>query len=125
MAQFQVPQFIETEDKIVGPLTLRQSLYLSGAGLILFLSFFILKTFLWFILAAFIGTAAALMAFVKFNGQPMHKAIFAMLNYAWRPRFYLWKSPLVQSGLPRADSAGSPRVKKLRQKKFPQFPRNR
>ena len=118
MAQFQVPQFIETEDKIVGPLTLRQSLYLAAAGLILFLSFFILKTFLWFILAAFIGTAAALMAFVKFNGQPMHKAIFAMLNYAWHPRFYLWKSPLVQPSSPRADSAGSPRVEEIEAEKI-------
>src|SRR3989344_7465605 len=116
MAQFQVPQFIETEDKIVGPLTLRQSLYLAGAGLILFLSFFILKTFLWFILAAFIGTAAALMAFVKFNGQPMHKAIFAMLNYAWHPRFYLWKSPLVQPSSPRVEEIEAEKISPISKK---------
>ena len=30
--QFQVPQFIETEDKVVGPLTLRQFMYIAGAG---------------------------------------------------------------------------------------------
>ena len=32
--QFQVPQFIEVEDKIFGPLTFRQAVYLvGGAGL--------------------------------------------------------------------------------------------
>lgn len=103
MAQFQVPQFIETEDKIVGPLTLRQALYIAAAGLIGFLTFFILKTFLWIILMAIVGTIATLMAFVKFNGQPMHKALIAMLNYVWRPRFYLWKSPTVRPSSPQKE----------------------
>ena len=47
--QFQVPQFIETEDKIVGPLTLRQFLYIGAAGLLSFLLFFVLKIWFWFI----------------------------------------------------------------------------
>ena len=32
MAQYQVPQFIEIEDKIFGPLTLKQFIYLAGGG---------------------------------------------------------------------------------------------
>ena len=38
--QFQVPQFIDVENKIIGPLSLRQFLYLAGAGLISFMLFF-------------------------------------------------------------------------------------
>ncbi|TSC80302.1 MAG: hypothetical protein G01um101429_152 [Parcubacteria group bacterium Gr01-1014_29] len=32
MQQFQVPQFIEVEDKIFGPLTTKQFFYLLGGG---------------------------------------------------------------------------------------------
>lgn len=93
MAQFQIPQFIEIEDKIVGPLTLRQFIYLAAAGLFGFLLFFIFKIWLWFITVVFLGTIAAILAFVKYNGQPMHKIIFSAFKYFWRPKFYLWQQP--------------------------------
>lgn len=91
--QFQVPQFIETEDKIVGPLTLRQFLYIGVASLISFFLFFALKTFLWFMVTAILGTIAAIFAFIKYNGQPMHRIVFSALKYIWQPRFYLWQTP--------------------------------
>jgi len=39
--QYQVPQFIEVEDRIIGPLTLKQFLYLAFAGAILFVLWFL------------------------------------------------------------------------------------
>lgn len=89
--QFQVPQFIETEDKIVGPLTLRQFLYIGAAGLLSFLLFFVLKIWLWFMITAVFGTLASALAFIKYNGRPMHVIILSALKYLWQPRFYLWK----------------------------------
>jgi hypothetical protein len=89
--QFQVPQFIETEDKIIGPLTLKQFLYLAAAGVIVFLLFWILKTWLWFIAAAILGTAAAALAFIKYNGRPLTVILTAALNYLWKPRSFIWK----------------------------------
>ena len=89
--QFQVPQFIETEDKIVGPLTLRQFLYIGAAGLLSFLLFFVLKIWFWFMITAILGTLTSALAFIKYNGRPMHVIILSAFKYLWQPRFYLWK----------------------------------
>lgn len=91
MAQFQVPQFIETEDKIIGPLTLKQFLYLAAAGAVSFLSFFVLNTFLWLIITAFFGIVAAALAFIKYNGRPLPMIAFSAFKYLWNPKKYLWQ----------------------------------
>ncbi|MBI4119753.1 MAG: PrgI family protein [Parcubacteria group bacterium] len=91
MAQFQVPQFIETEDKIVGPLTLKQFLYLAAAGGIAFLLFFFVKLWLWLIFAAIFGFIAAMFAFIRINGQPLATILYRALKYYWQPRLYLWQ----------------------------------
>jgi len=44
--QYQVPQFIEIEDKIFGPLTLKQFLYLAGGGGLCLLFFTLLPLYL-------------------------------------------------------------------------------
>ncbi len=88
---FQVPQFIETEDKIIGPLTLRQFLYFALAGGLVFMLFFLLNFGVWLIFAFFIITAAASFAFIKINGRPLSAAAISALNFYWKPRFYLWQ----------------------------------
>lgn len=100
--QFQVPQFIETEDKIVGPLTLKQFLYLGIAGLISFMFFFVFRIWLWLIITAFLGIIAASLAFIKYNGRPLINVLFAALKYSWNPHLYLWKSAqeIAQKQLP-------------------------
>lgn len=96
MAQYQVPQFIETEDKIVGPFTLRQFLYIAVAGLISFMLFFVFKLFVWLIFTALISSIAAAFAFVKYNGRPLTTMLFSAFKYLWHPRLYLWKSQAAQ-----------------------------
>ena len=76
--RFQVPQFIETETKIVGPFTLKQFLWLTGGVLIIFMLNFILP-FGWLILVALpIGALSLALAFLKINGMPF----FNYLVYA-------------------------------------------
>lgn len=96
MAQFQVPQFIETEDKIVGPLTIRQFLYLAAAAAIAFLLFFFVELWLWLIFAAIFGFIAALFAFVKVNGRSFEKIILVAFKYYWGPRLYLWQRKKIE-----------------------------
>jgi len=93
MAQFQVPQFIETEDKIVGPLTLRQFIYIGVAGLLSFFLFFLLKTWIWVVFSTSLFALASILAFIKINGQPMYIIVAYALKYFWQPRFYLWQKP--------------------------------
>jgi hypothetical protein len=89
--QFQVPQFIETEDKIIGPLTLKQFVYITiGAGISFFL-FFYFNLFLWIFSIVIINTFTISLAFVKINGIPLPKIVGAAIGYFWKPKFYLWK----------------------------------
>lgn len=89
--QFQIPQFIDVENKIVGPLTMKQFLYLAAAGGISFITFFLFQTFLWFLITAIFLTIAAALAFIKYNGQPLPKIIFYAFGFFWKPKLYIWK----------------------------------
>lgn len=91
MAQFQVPQFIDTEPKIVGPLTIRQFIYIGVAGLVIFMLFFVLKAFFFFIAAALVGVVALAFAFGRYNGRPFTVFIKNALFYLWQPKLYLWQ----------------------------------
>lgn len=89
--QFQVPQFIETEDTIVGPLTLKQFLYVGLSAIFCFLLFFILQVWLWLIIAAVLMVTSAAFAFIKINGRPMNVFARAAFGYVWSPRLYTLK----------------------------------
>ncbi len=89
--QFQIPQFIDVESKIVGPLTMTQFLYLAAAGGISFITFFLFQTFLWFLITAVSLAIAAALAFIKYNGQPLPKIIFYAFGFFWKPKLYIWK----------------------------------
>lgn len=92
MQQFQVPQFITVEDRIIGPLTLKQFLYLLGAASVGLVGWFWLNIFIFIFLALPIAGLFAAMAFAKINGQPLPAVIANALNYYLQPRLYLWKS---------------------------------
>jgi len=90
--QFQVPQFIEVEDKIFGPLTFRQFIYLGGSAGLSYILFRVLPFFLAFpLIAGVVGLAAAL-AFFQFNGRPFIIAMENAFFYALHPRLYLWNN---------------------------------
>jgi len=89
--RFQVPQFTEVEDKIIGPLTFKQFIYLAGsAGLIV-----VLFTFLPKFLAIFLGLPIAAfggaLAFYKVNNQSFIKMVESFVKYTVTSKLYLWK----------------------------------
>lgn len=93
--QFQVPQFIETEDRIIGPLTLKQFGFIAvGFGISLFL-FYFLSLLLWIALIVFINTITISFAFIKINGIPLPQIAVAAIGYFWKPKFYLWKKTAI------------------------------
>ncbi len=89
--QFQVPQFIETEDKIVGPLSLRQFIYIAVAAALCFVLFFAVKTWLWFLLTVFLAATSFSLAFLKINGQPLVKVVMAGARFLWKPQTFVWQ----------------------------------
>jgi len=92
MQQFQVPQFIEVEDKIFGPLTTKQFFYLLGGGGLAFLiGFFVENTFFTMLLATPVIALSVSLAFVKVNGRPFIDVVTNSIAYISRPRLYLWQ----------------------------------
>lgn len=89
--QFQIPQFIEIEDKIAGPFSLRQLLYVVGGGVVAFVSFTLLPFFAAAILSLISVGGTLALALIKVNGQPLTKVAFAAAGFFWKPRLYLWK----------------------------------
>lgn len=89
--EYQVPQFIEVEDKLVGPLTLKQFLYLAGSAGLCVVFFTYLSFFLAFVLSLPIAGVGAALAFYKVNGKPLIDVIEAGFNYYTSKRLMLWK----------------------------------
>jgi len=90
MPTAQVPQFINMESKIVGPLSLRQFLFLAGGGALIFVLNFVLSTGLWLIVSLFIAALAIALAFVKVNEQPLHKILLNAFKFYASPKLYTW-----------------------------------
>lgn len=90
MQQFTVPQFIDVEDKIFGPVTTRQFGIIVAAGLPLFLAYKLADTALFIFLAVLIGGSAVILAFVKINGQPFHYFLLNIFQNLRIPSRRLW-----------------------------------
>lgn len=90
--RFQVPQFIEVEDKIFGQLTLKQFIYLGGGAGLSFIIYTILNNFLLTIVPAVIimGTSLAL-AFIKINNKPFVSIVESAFRYYFGNKLYIWK----------------------------------
>ncbi len=89
--QFEVPQFIEIEDKIFGPFTWRQFLYLSGGGGAAVVLFLVTPFIVFILIGLPIGLLAAALAFYPINNRPFSYFIEAIYNYFRRHRLYLWQ----------------------------------
>ncbi len=89
--QYKVPQNIDMEDKIIGPLTLIQFLYLLAGGVIIYMmAISIGTTFLFWILAIPIGVFVLALAFLKIQDQPLMHFVKAGLAYMGRPKVRVW-----------------------------------
>lgn len=95
--QYVVPQFLDAEDKILGPLTARQFIILMVAG---FADFFLFKvlTFVQFLLSGIpIIVIAGILAFVKVNGQPFHFFLLNIMQTFRKPRLRVWDKRLTDA----------------------------
>lgn len=99
--QFQVPQFIETEDRIVGPLTIKQFLYVAIGSALCFLLFFYLNPVPWALFSLLIMGIAVSFAFLQINGRPLSVALISAASYYWKPRMYLWQRKPEKGNLPK------------------------
>lgn len=88
--KFVVPQFIENEDKILGPITVRQFLICLGATLFIFLAYTFLSLVYFIFTSIVIAALAGAFAFLKINGQPFHLFFVNFLQTQTRPKKRVW-----------------------------------
>ena len=91
LMRFEVPQFIEIEDRIFGPFTWRQFLYLGGGvgmGVVLFLT---TPLFVFLLVGIPLATIALALAFYPINNRPFSFFLEAIFSYYRNHRLYLWR----------------------------------
>ena len=89
--RFQVPQFIDVEDKIFGPLTFKQFIYVAGGVGLCVVLFTFLPKFLAILISIPVIVLAAVLAFYKVNDKPFIRVLEAFLNYTLTNKLYVWK----------------------------------
>ncbi|MES2315146.1 MAG: PrgI family protein [Patescibacteria group bacterium] len=91
--QFKVPQFLEIEDKIFGPFTFRQFIYLIGGAGVCFVLYRLLG-FWWGVLPIILLAAFSLaLSFYKPNNKPFIFMVEAAFHYTLQSKLYIWKKP--------------------------------
>lgn len=112
MQQYTVPQFIDVEDKIFGPITARQFSIMLGAIGPIFLAFKLADFALFVFIACLIGGTAILFAFVRINGQAFHYFALNIFQTLRRPSRRLWYKSYTTAALQSYLSDRKQEVKK-------------
>ena len=89
--RFQVPQFVDIEDRIIGPLTLKMFAYYAIAGLSLVPIYVLVDISLFITIALPILGMAALFAHVRLQGQAFASVLFNAVNFFGSARIYVWR----------------------------------
>jgi hypothetical protein len=90
--RFQVPQFIEVEDKIFGPLTLKQFIFMAGGAGLSFVVYITLNNLLFSAIPILIIMAiSAALAFYKVNNRPFINVVESAFKYFFATKLFIWK----------------------------------
>ncbi len=101
--RFQVPQFIDVEDKIFGPLTFKQFIYVAGAIGLCVVFFTFLNKFVALLLSVPVVAFGVALAFYKMNNQPFIQMVENFFHYSLSSKLYLWqkeeKAPVAKTAM--------------------------
>jgi len=99
MQQFVVPQFIDVEDKIIGPITVRQFIIILVGGGFCFAAYKLSDFTLFIFEFVVIAVLTFSIAFIRINGRPIHYFLLNIIQTSKKPKLRIWSKEL-----PRADS---------------------
>ena len=92
--RFQVPQFIEHEPKVIGPLTFRQFIYLGIPAAIGFFLYFLAPFSVFLVVTVFTVGIGAILAFFKVEGHSFPNFLMGAIGFFVKPKNYTWKKGL-------------------------------
>lgn len=97
--RYTVPQFIEVEDKIIGPLTVRQFLLLLVTIFVMFIEYKLSDFGLFLAIGIPTFIVGGVFAFFRVNGQPFHYFCLNMIQTFRRPGLRVWDKDYTDSEL--------------------------
>lgn len=89
--QFKVPQFLEIEDKIFGPFTFREFVYLVGGGGLCFVLYKLLGLVWGAIPILIVGGFSAALTFYHPNSKPFINMVESGFKYFTQSKLYIWQ----------------------------------
>lgn len=92
--RFTVPQFIEQEAKIIGPLTFKQFIFIGIAAALCFIFYFLFgKTnfSIFLTLSIIVLAVGAGLAFLKVNGRGLPTILANFFRFILGSKLYIWK----------------------------------
>ncbi|OGI94644.1 hypothetical protein A3A03_01225 [Candidatus Nomurabacteria bacterium RIFCSPLOWO2_01_FULL_40_18] len=89
--QFKVPQFLDIEDKIFGPFTFKEFVYLAGGAGLCFIIYKLLGFFWGAIPILAIAALSIALARYRPNNKPFIDMIQAGFSYLTQSKLYIWK----------------------------------
>jgi len=106
--KYAVPQFIDVEDKILGPLTARQFLIMLTTIGIIFVTYKLADFLLFVILGLVEFGIGGIFAFFKVNGQAFHYFCLNLIQTTRRPAIRVWDKSLNEQELRELYRAAPP-----------------
>lgn len=91
--QFQMPRFLDIEDKVIGPLTFKQFVYMGGGLGLAYVSYRYLGFTYGFILIGLFLFLGISLSFWKPNSRPAIIMFQAFLNHYTKSHMYVWQRP--------------------------------
>ena len=96
--QFKVPQFLEIEDKIFGPFTFREFVYLAGGAGMCFILYKVLGLVWGALPILAVAGFAGMLTFYRPNNKPFIEMVEAGFKYGVQSKLYIWKRRQIKAG---------------------------
>ena len=90
MQQFTVPQFIDVESKVIGPITARQFLIFVAATILGGVAYLAFDFELFLTIAILLAIIAGVFSFLKINGRPFHFFVLNLIQTLKKPGLRVW-----------------------------------
>lgn len=114
--QYQVPHFLETEQRILGPFTFHKFIVAIGVGAVLLILYYQISFIWWLAITILVGGVTLVLMFGSWNGRALTKVIVDLFRRLIHPQRYTW------SGAAQKESVSEFILTKENLRKLPNTP---
>lgn len=115
---YVIPQFIDVEARVIGPVTVRQFITLVVAFVIVAIEYAMFDMSLFLVLAFFTLGGAGILAFFKVNGAPFHIFVLNIVSVLRHPAIRVWRKEPKDFVIVKELASALPEEQKIPRKVF-------